>query len=118
MHEVYCGCTIALCPGQLLKWKGFDTLHTDDLPNKEKTTDTEIRLLSIEEDRIVITKDSDFLDSYFVKGVPPKLLLISTGNIKNQHLLSIFEKNIGRVVELFQQYKLIEMDNIEIIVHE
>ncbi len=26
-----------------LRNRGFDTLHTDDLPNKERTTDNEIR---------------------------------------------------------------------------
>jgi len=40
------------------------------LPNKEFTTDSEIREISVKENRIVITKDSDFLDSFFVKAIP------------------------------------------------
>jgi len=43
-----------------LRSKGFDILHTDELPNQERTTDREIRQISIEQNRIVITKDSDF----------------------------------------------------------
>jgi len=66
-----------------LKFKGFDILHTDDLPNKERTTDKEIKKISVEHDRIVITKDSDFLDSHVIQGIPTKLLLVTTGNITN-----------------------------------
>jgi len=61
-----------------LKIKGFDIIHTDHLPDKERTTDKEIRRISIEQDRIVITKDSDFLDSHVIQGVPTKLLYITT----------------------------------------
>lgn len=59
-----------------LRIKGFDILHTDNLPDKERTTDKEIRKISVEQDRIVITKDSDFLDSHVIQGVPAKLLLV------------------------------------------
>ena len=43
-----------------LEQKGFDVIHADDLPNKEYTTDNEIREISVKENRIVITKDADF----------------------------------------------------------
>lgn len=98
--------------------RGFDAIHTDDMPMKELTTDNEIREIALKEDRIVITKDSDFLDSYYISSVPKKLLLISTGNIKNKHLLSLFESSVEKILELFNDHSLIEMDNIEILVHE
>jgi predicted nuclease of predicted toxin-antitoxin system len=47
----------------ILKGKGFDVIHTDNLTHKEKTTDSEIRILAKEENRVVITKDNDFFDS-------------------------------------------------------
>ena len=103
---------------KFLKNKGFDVLHTDDLPNKEMTTDSEIREISVKEDRIVITKDSDFLDSYYVRAIPSKILLVSTGNIKNKVLLDLFESNINKVSELFSDYSFVELDNYEIIGHE
>ena len=101
----------------LLK-KGFDVIHTDDLPDKERTKDGEIRRISINENRIVITKDSDFLDSFYITGIPSKLLLVTTGNIKNSALLALFEKNINKIIELFKEYSFLELDNIEIIGHE
>ena len=41
-----------------LRQLGFDAIHTDDLPNKERTTDNEIRQISIDQDRVVLIKDS------------------------------------------------------------
>jgi len=101
-----------------LEQKGFDVIHTDDLPNKEFTTDNEIREISVKENRIVITKDSDFLDSFYVNSVPPKLLLISTGNIKNKTLIRLFDSNMEKIAELFITYSFVELDNFEILGHE
>ncbi len=38
----------------------------------------------------VVSKDSEFLDNYILDGSPRKLLLVSTGNIKNQNLIRLF----------------------------
>ena len=109
---------LPLALSKYLENRGFDVVHTDNLPNREFTTDNEIRELSVSERRIVITKDSDFLDSYYIKAIPPKLLLVSTGNIKNKALISLFDSNIEKIVELFSTYSFVELDNFEIIGHE
>ena len=44
---------------ELLKYKGFDSIHTLDLPNKNYTKDSEINQISIEEQRVLISKDAD-----------------------------------------------------------
>jgi predicted nuclease of predicted toxin-antitoxin system len=93
-------------------------LHTDDLPNQERTTDEEIWEVSIKHNRIVITKDSDFLSSHLINDIPKKLLLVSTGNIINQELFLLFNKYFDEIVKLFEQYDLVEINNKEIIVHE
>ena len=111
----------AQLPAALAKFltqKGYDVIHTDDLPNKECSSDNEIREISVRERRIVITKDSDFLDSFYVKSIPPKLLLVSTGNIKNKVLISLFDSNIQKIVELFADFSFVELCNSEIIGHE
>lgn len=71
-----------------LRDKGFDVIHTDNLPLKEQTTDREIRIISEAQNRIVISKDADFLDSHLITGIPKKFLYISTGNIINRDLIS------------------------------
>ena len=103
---------------KVLNDKGFDILHTDNLPDKERTTDKEIRRISVEQDYIVITKDSDFLDSHVIQGVPAKLLLVTTGNITNKELLNLFDKYFETSTKLFDVYDLIELNNEQIIGHE
>jgi predicted nuclease of predicted toxin-antitoxin system len=102
----------------ILRDKGFDVIHTDNLPNKEQTTDRKIRDISLEENRIVISKDSDFLDSHLIIGIPKKFLYISTGNIINRELFTLVENNIDQINELFVTYNLIELNNEELILHE
>ena len=46
-----------------LQDSGHDALHTLDLPNGNRTTDAEINHLSLKEQRIVITKDADFVNT-------------------------------------------------------
>jgi predicted nuclease of predicted toxin-antitoxin system len=101
-----------------LRESGYDVIHTDDLSSKERTSDHEIRRVSIDQNRIIITKDSDFLDSHLIQGVPGKLLFITTGNITNRDLLILIGKYFETVVQLFEIYDLIEINNNEIIVHE
>jgi predicted nuclease of predicted toxin-antitoxin system len=70
-----------------LKDKGYDIIHTDDLPNKDKTKDSEIRKISIDQNRIIITKDSDFLDSHLIHGIPSKLLLVTERNCSDSRFI-------------------------------
>ena len=77
----------------LLREKGFDVKHTDDLPNKELTIDSEIRTLAKIENRSVITKHNDFFESYIINKSPSGLLLISTGNIVNKVPFNLFNKH-------------------------
>lgn len=72
--------------------KGFDAIHTLELPNRNATKDSEIRLLSIQDERIVISKDADFYDSYTAKQEPHKLVYLTIGNLSNKDLLKIFDK--------------------------
>ena len=69
---------------------GHDALHTLDLPDGNRTTDSKLIELADTEGRIVVTKDNDFVDSHLLQRQPEKLLLISTGNIANQ----VFEQLI------------------------
>ncbi|WP_420870139.1 DUF5615 family PIN-like protein [Catalinimonas alkaloidigena] len=70
-----------------------------------------------QEDRIVISKDSDFFDDHILRGRPKKLLIIKTGNIKNSELIRLFESNFDKIERLFKRYVLIEMNRSDLIVH-
>ena len=60
-----------------------DALHTLDLPDANRTSNARINEPSVAEQRIVVTKDADFVNSFLISQVPYKLLLVSTGTIAN-----------------------------------
>ena len=74
--------------------RNFDAIHTLDLPRKNISTDEEINEISLLENRIVISKDSDFFDRYTRIKEPYKLLFVKTGNISTRRLIEIFDKNL------------------------
>jgi predicted nuclease of predicted toxin-antitoxin system len=53
-----------------LRQVGHDAIHTLDLPNANRTSDADIIQMAIQEQRIVITKDADFVDSHLLQGRP------------------------------------------------
>ena len=98
-----------------LQWWGYDALHTLDLSTGNQTKDQHINELSMAQERVVITKDADFVNSFLLTGIPFKLLLVSTGNISNRELLAIFEKNIKAVVIALEVYRFVEITGTSII---
>lgn len=94
-----------------LREKGFTCLHTTDLPNGNDTTDSEINALSIAEEWIVISKDGDFYNSFTAKKEPFKLLFVRTGNISNNELIEIFEKNITAIITELTEREVVEIDS-------
>lgn len=97
---------------------GHNVKHTLDLVQKNKTPDHAINVLSIQEQRIVVTKDSDFVNSFITQGRPYKLLLVSTGNISNFELERLFLKNINSIDDGFSNHRFIEINQTNIIFHE
>ena len=84
---------------QLFIQKGHDCLHTLDLELGNETPDNIINKISVSEQRIVITKDSDFFDSFLVKKEPYKLILVKLGNISKNELLQIFCDRLEEILE-------------------
>ncbi|TXH67700.1 MAG: hypothetical protein E6Q83_16800 [Thiothrix sp.] len=100
-----------------LKAAGYDVRHTLSLSQGNRTTDQDINKLSISEQRIVVTKDSDFVDSFWLQDQPWKLLLISTGNIRNEELLTLMLKNLDKLEQAFNDARFIELTRESLIVH-
>lgn len=101
-----------------LRSQGHDVLHTRDLPEGNSTPDAQIINLAVQEDRVVITKDRDFLDSFLLKGEPKRLLLISTGNIRNSELEHLLFLVLNDLVSLFLEHRYLELTRNTIIVHQ
>lgn len=103
---------------ELLQQLGYDSLHTLDLPDQNRTTDNTISQISVSEHRVVITKDADFLESHLISGIPPKLIIVKTGNIRNDKLFELFKDQISRMCSLLEECSLLELTNIELIAHQ
>jgi predicted nuclease of predicted toxin-antitoxin system len=96
---------------------GHDAVHTLDLPNGNRTSDVEINAISVSEQRVVITKDSDFVDSFVLRQEPWKLLLVSTGNITNRDLEQLFAANLTAITDGFASFDHIELSRTNIVFH-
>ena len=86
-----------------LRWKGFDAIHTTHFPEGHLLQDADISRIAIEEGRIIITKDSDFPASFFLKGSPPRLVYIRLGNTRNRELTAFLESRWSLIEDLLNQ---------------
>jgi predicted nuclease of predicted toxin-antitoxin system len=98
----------------LLNRQGHDAIHTLDLPAKNVTPDGAINQMSLNQRRIVISKDSDFFYSHLLQGRPWKLLLIKTGNISRRDLIDLFERNLPAIEAALKSHCLLEIDRIAV----
>ena len=101
----------------LLRECGYDAIHTLDLAEGNRTTDSRINEISGIERRTVITKDADFVNSFLISRRPYKLLLVSTGNISNKELEKIFVKNLPAIVSALTNFDYIELTRTSLIEH-
>jgi predicted nuclease of predicted toxin-antitoxin system len=101
---------------RLRAW-GHEAIHTLDLPRGNRTPDAEMGDISLREQGIVVTKDADFVNTFTVHHVPYKLLLVSTGNIKNIDLETLFEQNITDITAAFVSHDFVEITRTMLIIH-
>lgn len=94
----------------VLAKNGHDAIHTLDLPEENTTKDSIINQLSIDEQRIVVSKDSDFFYSHMAQGRPWKLLMIKTGNISTKDLCDLIDRNWARIESALKTHSLVEID--------
>ena len=110
----------AQLPRSLALWlqvAGYDATQTLDLPEGNRTPDRQINLLAARDGCIVVTKDSDFVNSHLLSSLPPRLLLISTGNLRNQELIGLFSMSIELIQQGFESFHFIEMTANRLIFH-
>ena len=93
----------------LLQEVGHEAIHTLDLSLGNRTPDQVINEISEREQRIVITKDADFVNTFTLYHKPYKLLLVSTGNIQNAELERLFLQNIEAIAEAFEGHDFVEL---------
>ena len=103
---------------QRLNQLGHDAIHTLDLPAQNRTADSDVNTFATQDDRVVASKDRDFLDSMLITGMPSRLLWITTGNISNTDLLALVELQLPDLCAAFLKYDCIELTTFGLIFHE
>ncbi|TWT62924.1 DUF5615 family PIN-like protein [Rubinisphaera italica] len=97
---------------------GQDSIHTLELPEANRTTDDQISQIADGQNRAVVSKDSDFLDSHLVTGSPKQFLWVKTGNLSNNALLTLFENKLIELESAFQQVDCVELTQADLILHQ
>src|SRR5207248_6138813 len=111
----------AQLPRRMTAWltaAGCDAIHTLDLPDANRTTDARINDVADREQRAVVTKDADFVDSHLLRGRPAKLLLISTGNITNRELEALVVPFIPDLAREFGAHAFLELGRTGLVVRD
>jgi predicted nuclease of predicted toxin-antitoxin system len=84
-------------------------MHTLDLPAKNATKDRVVNQISLDDRRVVISKDTDFFYSHLLRRRPWKLVLVRTGNISTVDLCALFERNLLAIETALQSHTLVEI---------
>jgi predicted nuclease of predicted toxin-antitoxin system len=100
----------------LLQAEGCDTLHTLDLPDGNRSSDSSISALADHQGRIVFSKDADFIQSHLLQSTPKKLLVIATGNIRNPELKGLLIRWLPSLRDAFSSHSLIELQRSALII--
>jgi predicted nuclease of predicted toxin-antitoxin system len=110
----------AQLPRRLARWlaaQGVDALHTAELPDGNASTDDQVIERAERENRIVITKDADFVQSHILQNRPRRLWLISTGNTSNAALESLIERHWLSIQQSLASSRFVELSTLGLIVH-
>ena len=110
----------AQLPQRFCTWltaAGHDARHTLDLPMANRTTDSAIVELAEAQDRVIVTKDDDFVRSRLVHGKPKRLLLVATGNIGNQELERLICGNLALIVAALNVSGYVEIGRDKLVSH-
>jgi predicted nuclease of predicted toxin-antitoxin system len=57
------------------------------------------------------------VDSFWLRQEPWKLLLVSTGNIRNAELIALFQANLEPITDGFDIFDFIEISRTNVIFH-
>lgn len=111
----------AQLPRRLARWlakEGCDATHTLDLPHGNTSTDDEVMEVADREDRIVVSKDADFVQSHILRSRPRRLWLISTGNMRNADLEALISRNWAGIQQAVLACRFVELSVSGLVLHD
>lgn len=96
----------------VLKQHFSECFHVDSIGLGVPAKDTEIWEFAKSNDLIIVTNDEDFIDFVNVKGFPPKVVLLKTGNQSRLYITNLL---IQRKDEILALYNSSEYGMLEIV---
>lgn len=100
-----------------LQQAGHEAMHTLDLPEGNRTPDEVIEEVPRRERAVLITKDRGFMHGVVLGIGVHKLLLVSTGNISNDELLTLFARHLGELALTLEEHEFVELTRERLVVH-
>lgn len=88
---------------KFLVTQGHESNHVNQLLYGSSTPDSAISHYADQNDCIVVTKDTDFRNTYFLRKTPHKLIRVCLGNIPNDRLLELFQNQLALIEQLNQE---------------
>lgn len=95
-----------------LKPHFIDCVHVDRTGLTVPAKDADIWAYALQHHFIIVTNDDDFLDLARIKGFPPKVVLLRTGNQRAEFLLSVLIKH---KTEIAAMHSSAEIGLLEIV---
>jgi predicted nuclease of predicted toxin-antitoxin system len=90
----------------------FDScIHVDQTDLSSPASDTEIWLYALNHELIIVTNDEDFLNFSNLRGFPPKIVLLRTGNQSSnfiEDLLIAHKEDVRSLVDS-DEYGVLEL---------
>ena len=80
---------------------GLEGIALRDLGFRD-SKDHEIFQRAKEENAIIITKDSDFVEMVLRLSTPPQIPLLTTGNTSNKRLKEVFSTHLPKILTLLK----------------
>lgn len=85
-----------------LQQAGHQAVHVNSILSGSHSTDQSIMEYADHNDMIVITKDTDFKNTFHLLSKPKKLIKVSLGNISTELLIELLEINLNDIDNLSQ----------------
>jgi predicted nuclease of predicted toxin-antitoxin system len=95
-----------------------DARHTLDLPKGNASTEDQVMEWAEREGRIIVTKDSDFVQSHILRNRPTHLMWVSTGNLGNAALESKIERHWPSNQQAFTSCRFVELSPLGLTLHD
>ena len=95
---------------EVFRQAGHDAIHTLDLPDRNSSRDSLLNEVSVIEERVVVTKDTDFYYSHILQNRPWKLILVRTGNLGLKETKRMFENHLPEIENALKSCSLVGLN--------